>query len=221
MDHREEWSDVFFYIMQVIGWIVYYSTVTKHIMGGRLLSRGHVSMLWGMFCWETLNPAIHVFLFIETKVSSHYQQDKALWHKTRMEWFEKQVQCVNLASKFPIFQSSSVKSKIWRPHLDSWLYSPRGGAVASSQKINKSLKQQIQNLQSNRHPFFVLCLEIKQTKKQEQSRPEHGLHAVLKRVVGVATAAFSSDSVHKPLGAAFRMWITELAEKKSQCSHLF
>jgi len=78
-------------------------------MGGRQDGEGNV-MLWAMFCWETLGPAIHVdvtwtcttYLSI---VADHvhpfmemvfpggcglFRQDNAPCHKTKMvqEWFE-------------------------------------------------------------------------------------------------------------------------------------
>ena len=91
-------------------------------MGGRQAGGG--SVLWAMFCWETLGPAIHADVILTRTtylsiVADHvhpfmekvfpdgcglFQQDNAPYHKAKM--IQERVWGVDLASKFPISQSN-------------------------------------------------------------------------------------------------------------------
>ena len=103
---------------------------------GRKQSGGGRVMLWAMFCWETLGPAIHVDVtltrttylsivadrvhtFMETVFPDYcdlFQQDNALCHKAKngsgMVWgTQKQVSGDDLASKFLRSQSNRASLK--------------------------------------------------------------------------------------------------------------
>ncbi|KAK3564923.1 hypothetical protein QTP86_031044 [Hemibagrus guttatus] len=111
---------------------------------GKKASQGGGSvMLWAMFCWETLGPAIHVDVTLTRTtylsiVTDHvhplmetvfpdgcglFQQDNAPCHKVKMvqEWFDEHNEFEVLTwPRIPQISSQQSICGMWRPHLTAF-----------------------------------------------------------------------------------------------------
>ena len=95
------WPGLMNHVFHLDGWVHVRRLPGEHMAPGCTMRRKQVDggsvMLWVMFCWGPLGPAIHVDItltpttyLVVDHVSGLFQQDNVSWHKAKQvqEWFE-------------------------------------------------------------------------------------------------------------------------------------